>query len=241
MAQYRGVPRPLFRLLLVLSAVSFLEGSAAAEDDPPLDNKPITFLAMHFGLNTPVGAIGVEAGVGQSWFRASVSGGFGFRGLEYGAMVRVVTPGAIQLYGTQFGLGAGISRGPGLHTLNISLGEGDDDDESPESFHYGSNTLWGNLELVAERSLIGGSFMRVYVGATTALYMTCSAKLRATDMTVPCSAESKFELENERFLPYFGIAYGVRFPAPPRHPGAWRGPGPWIPNLPPAPFPPPHY
>jgi hypothetical protein len=188
---------------LSIVIVLFAASPADADDDV------FFFAAGHLGLNLPVGAAGAELGVGLDWMRASASVGRGFRGVSMAAMVRAVR----EFSGMDVGLGVGLSRGPGLHDLNISFGEGDPEDEEPET-HFGGDTRWLDLEVSFELAFSGHGFMRLTAGMTHAFDIDCESEDKDIGATV-CDPSQRNELERSSYSPYAGIAGGVRFPEAP--------------------------
>lgn len=193
----------MLRAALAVTAVLASSTAARGDDDAFL------FVAGHLGLNLPVGAIGGEVGVGLDWARAAVSLGRGFRGVSMAAMARAVTAVA----GVDVGFGLGISRGPGLYDVPISFGEGDDEPEALT--HYGDATRWLDAEVSAELALSDHGFVRFTLGMTRAFDIDCDSEDRTTDEAVPCDAVQIAKLHDAGFLPYLGIAFGVRFPEAP--------------------------
>lgn len=173
------------------------------------DDTPFVFVTGQLGLNLPIGGAGMELGVGLDWFRGSISTGIGFRGVGVAAMVRAMHDFA----GIDLGAGAGISRGPGLHTLDVSLGEGGE--TSTYATHYASGTLWSDFEFTAEVQLGGNAFTRVALGLTRAMYVECESEHADTGQIMDCDNLQVGDLENDGFLPYLGVAAGFRFPAAP--------------------------
>ncbi|MBA3499919.1 MAG: hypothetical protein M4D80_11630 [Myxococcota bacterium] len=185
-----------------LVLVMLLSSTAHAEDDV------FFYGAAHLGLNLPVGAVGGELGVGLDWMRASAGVGRGFRGVSMAAMVRAVG----EMSGMDIGIGLGISRGPGLHDTNISLGEGDPDQE-PDT-HFGDATRWLDLQVSFEFAISDHSFMRLTAGMTHAFDIDCESEDKDIGGTV-CDSMQRNELEASSYSPYLGIAGGIRFPEAP--------------------------
>jgi len=184
--------------------VVMLLGSAAhAEDDV------FVFAAGHAGLNLPLGGLGGELGVGLDWLRASGSVGRGFRGVSMAAMVRAVR----EVSGVDVGVGIGVSRGPGLHDLNISLGEGGDDPEF--NTHYGQATRWLDAEVSAELAVSDHGFVRFTLGMTRAFDIDCDSERYGTHEPSVCDGAQIAELRDDGFVPYLGIAGGLRYPEAP--------------------------
>ncbi|HEU0034258.1 MAG TPA: hypothetical protein VFQ53_26730 [Kofleriaceae bacterium] len=217
------------RRMLVLVLLLGLTGRAHADDDA---DSGLVFVGGHLALNAPLGEVGVEAGVGLSWFRASVSSGYGVRGVERALILRAMT-GAARQQATQWGIGVGISRGPALHSLDVGWS---DPDDPPELVHFGDGTFWRNVELVVEHTARGGQFLRAYVGISDAFAIRCVAELRDGGDSVPCTAENRAELAADIPLPYVGVAVGMRWPKPPSDPDAWRHSYPSPLSLPPPPM-----
>lgn len=189
--------------LAIAALVLILPTAAHADDDVPF-----AFVAPNLGLNAPLGALGLEVGAGYEWFRGSVGAGVGFGGLEVAATVRALT----QLSAVDLGVGLGFSRGGAIRDLDIG-GPGELPDREPD-VRYDANTLWTNLEVVAELQMPAGAFMRFYGGITSPTFVECVVALDDGG-TEPCSAAQRMEIESDRYQPYVGFATGIRWPQPP--------------------------
>jgi hypothetical protein len=187
-----------------LALVLLLTPATAAADDDVF-----FYAAGHLGLNLPIGAVGAELGVGLDWLRASGSYGRGFRGTSMAAMLRAVHA----FSGMDIGFGVGLSRGPGLHDTNISLGEGDPDDDEPDT-HFGAETRWLDLEVSFEFTISDHAFMRLTAGMTHAFDIDCDSEDPDIGATF-CDPTQVDELERSSYSPYAGIAAGFRFPGAP--------------------------
>jgi hypothetical protein len=106
------------------------------------------------------------------------------------------------------GLGVGASLGPALHTLGA--------DSEGYEVHYGNETVWLDVELSVETRLAHGGFTRIYAGVTDARDIECVSVDAATDVGGPCDGAQRWDLENDDFLPYVGIAGGFRWPEAPK-------------------------
>lgn len=103
---------------LVVVAICGLAPPAVAE---PTSKPVYGVIAGHLALGSPVGGVGLEAGIGYSWFQVSVGTGVGFKGHEYAVMARAVSQPLPRSRGMAraWGVGSGVSRGPALTDLDI--------------------------------------------------------------------------------------------------------------------------
>jgi hypothetical protein len=165
----------------------------------PTERGPFLIVAGLVGLGTPVGAAGVEAGVGWHWFHIAAGVGAGFKGPQAMAMVRLVRP-AGRIH---FGIGAGISRGAALNDLDISLGESSTD-EPTDVVNYGPGTVWTNVELLAEQQVWRAVSLRYTLGYGHAVTVDCRARPSSGGPTGPCTTAEQYDHLSPN--PYIGVA-----------------------------------
>lgn len=158
------------------------------------------FIAPQLGIGAPLGLLGAEAGIGADWFRGAVGAGFGTGGTQIAAMARAMTT----AHGLDLGVGLGVSRGAG--PVPIAFDQGDEDDHIPR---FSAKTYWTNAELVVEVPLSRWTFTRFFLGVSYAIGDTCE------DADGACDGIQRAMLEDERWLPYVGVAAVVRFPEGP--------------------------
>lgn len=203
------------KLVAVLLAIVFTPPAHAGGGyyDPPAppasaatDDDAFVFAAPSLGLGAPLGLLGIEFGVGLDALRISGGAGIGTRGVQIGATGRAFT----RMGGFDIGLGLGISRGAAWQLSHESFAE----DPQPEPA-FGSGTVWGNLELAVEVPITRYSFTRFTAGLSYAVSPVCEVYEPHMSNT-RCDADQARMLEdNDRFMPYVGIAGVVRFPEGP--------------------------
>lgn len=209
-------------------------GIATARAQPPGFTPPapppedpggaFAFVAPHLGLGTPLGLLGLEAGIGDEWFRASVGVGVGFSGLELAAMVHAMT----EVRWLDLGIGAGVSRGGALHALIVGWSDPSDPPFEPQ---FDSNTVWLDAEVVVEVPFGSGVFGRLYGGASYAASIDCYADSTRGAPDRPCDGAERLTLVEDPWMPYLGVALGVRWPAPDRQALNLSIPGPFTAGL----------
>lgn len=192
-----GNSRPVRWLVLIALHVSIANAETR-------EGEAFGFAAGHVGLGTPLGATGVEAGVGFAFVRASAGVGIGFRGLELMAGMRAVIP-LSRRQSSELGLvlGGFISRGPSLNELDVGWHDAND---PPGSVQYGNRTVWFSGDLGLLISLRMGLELGVYAGLGHAIVRDCVIDLDGH--TQPCSGEDFMRLGD---VPYFGTSVGYRF------------------------------
>jgi hypothetical protein len=188
------------RVMRSVVALAVLVAATPAHAGPEDRDGLFGFAAGHAGLGPPVGALGLELGVGTPWLRGAVGAGWGFRGIQYAAMVRLVHP---RLGG---GLGAGVSRGPAINDLDIGFPGEVDDDTGTTS--YGAETTWINLELGFERAIDDILALRFYGGISLAPAPTCTVTFDDRPAPGPCDAEQRARLGT--VMPYLGMSAELR-------------------------------
>jgi hypothetical protein len=114
------------------------------------------------------------------------------------------------LGGFDVGIGLGVSRGAAFPMSSELFAE----DPQPEPV-FASATVWGSLELVVEVPLTRWSFARFTAGISDAVSPVC--EMYQPDMpNTPCDRSAAHMLEdNDRFMPYAGVAAVVRLPEGP--------------------------
>lgn len=157
------------------------------------------FVSGQLGLGTPVGAAGLEAGLGWGWVRASVGVGAGLNGRQLATMVRVAKPSP----GLEVGLGVGVSHGPALTDFELSLGESSTDDPV-DLVNHGSATVWASVELGLDYPLTPTLSARLAIGLSHAVERDCRVQLGGEGPTGPCSTTA--HLDKLHDLPYLGLA-----------------------------------
>jgi len=181
-----------------IAVTVLLSSSVAYAEEPAQDDGGFVFAATQFGLGTPLGLFGVEAGVGYDWFRAAAGVGIGTGGPQVGATLRAFTT----MSGIDVGVGLGLSKGAGPSMI---APEG----EEKEIPMFAADTYWTNAELVVEVPLTSWSFARFVAGASYAVGGGCE------DSEGPCDGLQRAELEEKRWMPYAGVAAVLRFPEGP--------------------------
>ena len=200
-------------LRLVICCVVGLASTAAHADAPGDDDKPASlgdrafaYVAWHAGLGTPVGLTGIEAGIGDGWFRAGAGVGVGWRGLEIAAMVRALA----EVAGIHAGGGFGVSRGGGTRTLRVGWREPGDPDFD---LQFAEGTVWVNGEAVVEIP-IRRIFLRFYAGISYAAAVSCEADYFNGEPDRSCTFAERRTLERDPWLGYAGGALGIWFAGP---------------------------
>jgi len=153
------------------------------------------FGSAHVGAGTPLGAAGLEAGVGNEVVRGAIGAGLGLRGTQLSVMGHATT----DVLGPTVGLGLGVSRGAAFRIT------GDDWEDEHDEVHYGPETVWGNVEVMVEYGFHAHGAVRLYAGASHAVTPDC-----VLDGPGVCDAEQGRVLDDASWIPYAGVAVVLR-------------------------------
>ena len=193
-------------ILAVFSGPAWGQGLRPYYDPSPqvarTDHSLFFYATPQLGFGAPLGLLGIEAGFGASWFRAGIGAGIGLRGPEVAAMARAMI---VEVGPATVGLGAGVSRGPGVHDLNVGWSEPDE-----RFVEFADGTVWGNGEVTVEWPVHRYAFMRASGGVSYAIDARCEVEVSDDDVE-PCSADEHSMLG--RWMPYVSVGAGFRFPA----------------------------
>jgi len=200
-------------VVVLLSGVAHAEGYYDPKPEPAGEARdpaaPFVTTALHFGLGTPVGLMGIEAGLGAGPFRGAVGAGIGLRGLELSAMGRVMTT----MGGADIGIGVGVSRGPGSESVDVGWHDASDPDETVQ---FAAGTGWANVELDVELAANRWYSTRFYAGASYAIARVCEVDVYGGE-THHCDPVQGAMLDEHPWMPYLGVALVLRYPeGPPR-------------------------
>jgi hypothetical protein len=199
----RRVPLPLRQPWRTLSAMRALATMLLCSTVAHAEHETgHGFVAPQLGVGAPLGVLGVEAGIGFDWFRGAVGAGFGTGGTQVAAMARAM----MATRWLELGIGLGVSHGAG--PVPIAFDQGDEDDHIPR---FSNDTFWANAELVVEVALSRRTLARFFIGVSYAIGDTCE------DRDGPCDGLQRTMLENDRWMPYTGVAAVFRFPERPAH------------------------
>lgn len=180
--------------------------AAAGRARADTDDRVFGFAAAHVGLSAPLGAIGVEAGVGFSVLRASLGVGLGLRGIEIAALVRAsFRVGHIGRLPLNLSVGLGGSRGPGINDLGVGFpGE----TGPKEIVSFGDDTRWANGELGLELAVTRALAVRVYAGAAVPVSAACVVEID-DGPEMPCDGEQRAHLTSVD--PFVGASAAWQF------------------------------